>query len=162
MRNAAQKFQRGALFLNGIFGRAFAEQRYLPRVQLYAVSLISLNDFSLYADGSAVLGAFGIERDGVFIDDGLQTGKARPVGDFQKGDRCGIAEGTHPAADGNRLPEPDLSVQNIIDIGMFHISPPSARVKIFPSPHFTRRTYSRSDGNSFSYSIPASVFCARV
>ena len=47
MRDAAQKFQRRALFLDGIFGRAFAEERHFLRVELMPFPLERLDDFAL-------------------------------------------------------------------------------------------------------------------
>ena len=47
VRDAAQEFQRGALLLDGIFGRAFAEEHDFLRVELMPFSLERLDDFAL-------------------------------------------------------------------------------------------------------------------
>ena len=46
VRDAAQKFQRRALLLDGIFGRAFAEEGDAPGVELMPLSLERLDDFA--------------------------------------------------------------------------------------------------------------------
>ena len=83
-------------------------------------SLERLDDFALDRNGSAELGAFGIDLQGILIDDNLQAGKARAVGKFQKGDGGGIAEGAYPAADGHFLPQQFGAFQYVINIGVFH------------------------------------------
>ena len=121
MRDAAQKVQRRALLLNGVFGRTLSKKGHFRRVELRPVPLERFDDDALCPHGRAALGAFGIERKFILVNDDLQTGEARPVRDLQKGDRRRIARRTHPAADGDLLSHQGRVPEYFCNIGMFHL-----------------------------------------